>query len=51
MGSYSIECVLQCNNHLGEGPVWDSTAGQLYWLDCTGNRVGRAGSKRRFLLL
>ncbi len=40
MGSYSIECVLQCNNHLGEGPVWDSTAGLLYWLDCTGNRVG-----------
>ena len=40
MGSYSIECVLQCNNHLGEGPVWDGAAGLLYWLDCTGNRVG-----------
>jgi L-arabinonolactonase len=41
MSSFSIECVLQCNNHLGEGPVWDSGGGLLYWLDCTGNRVGR----------
>jgi L-arabinonolactonase len=40
MSSFSIECVLQCNNHLGEGPVWDAEHGLLYWLDCTGNRVG-----------
>ena len=39
MGSYSIECVLDCKNHLGEGPVWDGERGMLYWLDCTGNRV------------
>jgi sugar lactone lactonase YvrE len=35
-----IECVLQCGNHLGEGPVWDVDEACLYWLDCTGRRVG-----------
>ena len=40
MGGYTIECVLDCKNHLGEGPVWDGERGMLYWLDCTGNRVG-----------
>jgi L-arabinonolactonase len=41
MTTYTIECVLDCENHLGEGPVWDSQQGLLYWLDCTGNRVGK----------
>jgi L-arabinonolactonase len=41
MTTYTIECVLDCQNHLGEGPVWDSAQGLLYWLDCTGNRVGK----------
>jgi sugar lactone lactonase YvrE len=36
-----IECVLDCGNHLGEGPVWDAEEGRLYWLDCTGRRVGK----------
>jgi len=36
--SLKIECVLECNNHLGEGPVWDVNEGRLYWLDCTGPR-------------
>jgi len=35
-----IECVLECANHLGEGPVWDDDAGCLYWVDGTGRRVG-----------
>jgi sugar lactone lactonase YvrE len=35
-----IECVLDCANHLGEGPVWDVEEASLYWLDCTGRRVG-----------
>ena len=35
-----IECVLQCGNHLGEGPVWDVEESCLYWLDCTGRRIG-----------
>ena len=35
-----IECVLDCANHLGEGPVWDVEEACLYWLDCTGRRVG-----------
>jgi len=34
-----IECVLECGNHLGEGPVWDVEEGCLYWLDGTGRRV------------
>ena len=37
---YRIECVLQCENHLGEGPVWDVDTGVLWWLDGTGRRVG-----------
>jgi len=36
-----IECVLQCENHLGEGPVWDTEENRLYWVDGTGRRVGR----------
>ena len=36
----NIECVLQCGNHLGEGPVWDVEEGCLYWVDGTGRRVG-----------
>jgi sugar lactone lactonase YvrE len=36
-----IECILECNNHLGEGPVWDVEEGRLYWLDCTGPRFGK----------
>jgi L-arabinonolactonase len=35
-----IECVLECANHLGEGPVWDVEEGCLYWVDGTGRRVG-----------
>ena len=35
-----IECVLECGNHLGEGPVWDVEEGCLYWVDGTGRRVG-----------
>jgi sugar lactone lactonase YvrE len=35
-----IECVLECGNHLGEGPVWDVEDGCLYWVDGTGRRVG-----------
>ena len=36
-----IECVLECGNHLGEGPVWDVEEGRLYWVDGTGRRVGK----------
>ena len=36
-----IECLLQCENHLGEGPVWDVEEGRLYWVDGTGRRVGK----------
>lgn len=39
--SYSIECVLECANHLGEGPVWDVEEERLYWVDGTGRRVGK----------
>jgi sugar lactone lactonase YvrE len=36
-----IECLLQCDNHLGEGPVWDVEEGCLYWVDGTGRRVDK----------
>jgi sugar lactone lactonase YvrE len=26
-------CVLNCNSHLGETPVWDDRAGVLWWID------------------
>ncbi|MEM6728175.1 MAG: SMP-30/gluconolactonase/LRE family protein [Pseudomonadota bacterium] len=39
--SVNIECILECDNHLGEGPVWDVEEGRLYWLDCTGPRFGK----------
>jgi len=38
---YTIECVLDCANHLGEGPVWDVEEQALYWVDGTGRRVGK----------
>jgi L-arabinonolactonase len=38
--TYTIECVLACNNHLGEGPVWDTQDACLVWVDSTGRRVG-----------
>jgi len=28
-----IECVVECKNWLGEGPVWDTQEGALYWVD------------------
>ena len=38
---YEIECLVDCGNHLGEGPVWDGAEGALYWVDGTGRRVGK----------
>lgn len=38
---FAIECVLDCENHLGEGPVWDVAEQCLYWVDSTGRRVGK----------
>ena len=38
---YTIECVLDCENHLGEGPVWDPAEARLYWVDSTGRRFGK----------
>ncbi len=35
-----IECVVECQNHLGESPIWDPEDGKLYWVDGTGPRVG-----------
>lgn len=38
---YTIECLLDCANHLGEGPVWDVQEQCLYWVDSTGRRIGK----------
>ncbi|MDD9910373.1 MAG: SMP-30/gluconolactonase/LRE family protein [Ahrensia sp.] len=40
-GNFTIECLVDCENHLGEGPVWDVETGTLYWVDSTGPRVGK----------
>jgi sugar lactone lactonase YvrE len=39
--SVKIECILECENHLGEGPVWDVDEGRLYWVDGTGPRLNK----------
>ncbi len=39
--SYTIECVLMCDNHLGESPIWDVEEGRIYWVDGTGQRVDK----------
>lgn len=36
-----IECVLQCENLVGESPIWDVEERRLYWVDSTGRRVGK----------
>ncbi|MEM8812651.1 MAG: SMP-30/gluconolactonase/LRE family protein [Pseudomonadota bacterium] len=41
MQGFTIECLIGCENHLGEGPVWDVDDGCLYWVDSTGRRVGK----------
>lgn len=38
---FTIECVLRCDNHLGEGPIWDVREQVLYWVDGTGRRMGK----------
>lgn len=38
---YSVECLVRCDNHLGEGPVWDQEQQRLYWVDSTGQRFGK----------
>lgn len=39
--TYKIEQVVDCENHLGEGPNWDIEEARLYWVDGTGRRVGK----------
>ena len=41
MTRYTVECLIDAENHLGEGPVWDAEQQRLYWVDGTGRRVGR----------
>lgn len=38
---YKIECLVSAENHLGEGPIWDAQSANLFWVDGTGNRVGK----------
>jgi L-arabinonolactonase len=38
---YTIECVVENSDELGEGPIWDVEGGLLYWVDGTGRRVGK----------
>ena len=44
--SYTIECVAECANHLGESPIWDVEEGRLYWVDGTGRRIAADSLER-----
>ncbi len=35
----SVRRAVACRNILGEGPVWDATAGRLWWVDIKGGRL------------
>lgn len=35
----NVECVVDCHNYLGEGPVWDVQEGALYWVDMLEQQV------------
>ena len=39
--TYKIECVVECENYLGESPIWDVDSGMFYWVDGTGRRKGK----------
>jgi len=39
--SFQIQRIFSGENHLGEGPIWDEEFQALYWVDGTGNRVGK----------
>ena len=34
-----IECVVDARCELGEGPLWDSAGGRLFWIDITAGRL------------
>lgn len=40
-----IDCVADVKCTLGEGPVWDDRAGQLYWVDIKAPAIWRLDSK------
>lgn len=35
----SAECILECRNELGEGPLWSVRDQVLYWVDCIGRKL------------
>jgi len=37
----AVDCVLEAECLLGEGPVWDTAAGALYWVDIEQRRIHR----------
>jgi len=39
--TYKIERVVECENYLGESPLWDIESGMFYWVDGTGRRKGK----------
>ena len=39
--TYKIEQIVDCENYLGESPVWDVESGLFYWVDSTGRRKGK----------
>ncbi len=36
-----VECLVDCKNEIGEGPVWNVEEQALYWVDCPGRVLQR----------
>ena len=48
--SDKVEVVVDGQNNLGEGPVWNDRDDSIYWVDCLGSRLfalPSAGGKMR----
>lgn len=36
-----VDCLVKCDNVIGEGPVWRPEEQALYWVDCPGRKLQR----------
>ena len=39
--TYKIECLVACENYLGESPLWDVESGMFFWVGGAGRRKNK----------